>query len=236
VAKHGYSRVRDGTLGDPRETAQRLVNEAGNAMRQAFADRMQRGGSRGFQGGFRGGAGNFGGGPSGPSEASRGQRGRFGSFRGRSGFDRQAAQSAMEEVARKIRNQLDMEDANFRSVYLPIVRDEVPRSLEVFDFADASTVSGTRESSQTANQALYMMNNPLVIRASDAFAKKLRGREDRTGDQMALAFKLTYSREATQRERSATAAFVRSIGGTESQTLALLCQSLFASAEFRFID
>ena len=60
-----------------------------------------------------------------------------------------------------------MEDAKFRSVYLPVVRDEEPRSLEVFDFADSSSVIGTRESSNTPNQALYMMNNRFVIQQSE---------------------------------------------------------------------
>ena len=89
-------------------------------------------------------------------------------------------EASMREVARKVTNQLDMEDAKFRSVYLPIVRDEEPRSLEVFDFADASAITGTRESSNTANQALYMMNNPFVIQQSSSFASRDRARSSKT--------------------------------------------------------
>ena len=54
---------------------------------------------------------------------------------------------------RKLTHQLDMEDAKFRSVYLPIVRDEEPRSLAVFDFADSSAIIGQRESSHTAGSS-----------------------------------------------------------------------------------
>ena len=51
----------------------------------------------------------------------------------------------MQEVTGKVTNQLDMEEAKIRSVYLPIVRDQEPRSLAVFDLADSNTVTGTRE-------------------------------------------------------------------------------------------
>ncbi|MEM6779715.1 MAG: DUF1549 and DUF1553 domain-containing protein, partial [Planctomycetota bacterium] len=214
VARYGYSRVRDGALGDPREIARRAAELAGAAIRQSMGEQMRARFVDRRPGGFN---------------SPRGFRGRFGDSRA-------ATRSAIEEATRKVSHQLDMEDANFRSVYLPIVRDEVPRSLEVFDFADASSISGTRESSQTANQALYMMNNPLVIRASDEFAKRVSQETSRPSEQMALAFKLAYGRPPTSAERAATASFVRGFDGFSGQTLSALCQSLFASAEFRFVD
>ncbi len=149
----------------------------------------------------------------------------------------------MREFARKITNQLDMEDAKFRSVYLPIVRDEEPRSLEVFDFADASAITGTRESSNTANQALYMMNNPFVIQQSSSFANRVARDSSRLNDQIEYAFLLAYGRPPTSGERSATASFIRSFARSPQTTdhgamkrSSALCQSLFASAEFRYID
>jgi hypothetical protein len=135
-----------------------------------------------------------------------------------------------------------MEDAKFRSVYLPIVRDEEPRSLEVFDFADASAITGTRESSNTANQALYMMNNPFVIQQSRSFADRVVEETSRLNDQIDYAFLLAYGRPPSSGERSATASFVRGFAPSADsrsrgmETLTALCQSLFASAEFRYID
>lgn len=148
----------------------------------------------------------------------------------------------MQSVQRAIdrySTQLDMTDATFRSVYLPIVRDEEPRSLDVFDFADSSTVTGTRESSNTANQALYMMNNELVIDCSDEFARRLINEYSSNAERIHAAFRLTYGRPPTSGERSATAAFIQkfqSEGAGDAETLSALCQSLFASAEFRYID
>ncbi len=229
VAKAGFSIVRDGVLGDPRETMRRTMESAGQSMREAMAQRMRAGGRPG-QGQ---GAGGF---------APGGFRGRAvagGMMAGGMMAGGMSMPSA-QDMFRKIQNQLDMEDAKFRSVYLPIVRDEVPRSLEVFDFADASSIIGTRESSSTANQALYMMNNPFVIAQSDAFAQRIAKESKRPADQLEYAFVLAYGRPPTSGERSATASFWRSFATPSQQSngeaLSALCQSLFASAEFRFID
>lgn len=164
-----------------------------------------------------------------------GQRG----MQGRGGI---MQSEAAQKAARKVTNQLDMEDATFRSVYLPIVRDEEPRSLHVFDFADSSTITGTRESSSTANQALYMMNNPFVITQSEAFAKRISRSGATPTEQINQAFLLAYGRKPTAGERNAAFKFIRSFAaGADrasrgSDTLKALCQSLFASAEFRYID
>ena len=144
----------------------------------------------------------------------------------------------IRESARKVQNQLDMEDAKYRSVYLPIVRDQEPRSLEVFDFADANTVTGQRESSNTANQALYMMNNRFVVAQSEAFAVRIAKHDPQTKERLRYAFMLAYGRAPLSAERTAIASFLKSYTNTASgpETMAAVCQSLFASAEFRYID
>lgn len=226
VAKAGYQRVRNGILGDPREQARKAFEMAGQRVREAMQPRMRRGPAA-FQG----------------QPGFQGPRGRFRSFGGdRSRFARAQMEKSMSEVARKVNSQLDMEDAVFRSVYLPIVRDEEPRALEVFDFADSSTVVGTRESSNTANQALFMLNNPFVIQQSDALARRVAEDSQRLVDQIYRAFLLGYGRPPTSGERSAAAHFIKTYESTGSpssrglETMSALCQSLFASAEFRYID
>ena len=135
----------------------------------------------------------------------------------------------------------EMVNAKFRSVYLPIVRDEIPRSLKIFDFPDATLVTGSRESSNTVNQALYLMNNLFVIQQSEAFAKRLARERAQLDEQMELAFLLAYSRLPTNGELRATQNFVNSYGPNmstqeEAELLSLFCQSLYSSAEFRYID
>ena len=209
VAKAGYTRVQGGVLGNPRDVARKAFETAARGVREAD-------GRPGFRPPF--------GGPGGRNPG-----------RGGMGF-------ALEDVTRQVTHQLDMETAKFRSVYLPIVRDEEPRSLNVFDGADSSTIAGQRESSNTANQALYMMNNHFVIQQSAAFARRVANESSRPEEQIEYAFLLTYSRPPTTGERAATAAFIRGFvpatnyGSRAPATMAALCQSLFASAEFRYVD
>ena len=131
---------------------------------------------------------------------------------------------------------LDCVSENFRSVYLPIVRDFVPRSLEVFDFPDASLVTGVRETSNTPNQALFMMNNPLTLRLSDSFAQRVIDQADSTDERIDLAFRLAYGRPPSADERRASHQFIRGCGLLPQSAMAAFCQSLFAAAEFRYLN
>ena len=262
VAKAGYVRVRDGALGDPREKARQIAELARkNVMDALQRDNRSAAGTRGISrsNDIRNGTGRPGmagrgrlPGSSQPNSRSRSgfQRGRenlpAGQAAGRSMLSRATAgqramiESAVREASAKVGGSLDMENAKYRSVYLPIVRDQTPRSLDVFDFADANTVTGVREASNTANQALYMMNNPFVIRQSNGFADRIKSSSGSVNDQINLMFVLAYGRPPTSGERRATESLVRSYGGQTrsmtSSTLSVLCQSLFASAEFRYID
>ena len=49
-----------------------------------------------------------------------------------------------------------------RSVYLPLLRGLTPTSLEVFDFAEQGMVTGSRDTTTVATQALYLLNDPFV--------------------------------------------------------------------------
>lgn len=138
-----------------------------------------------------------------------------------------------------------------RSVYLPIVRDQVPESLALFDFPDASLVTGQRDSTNSPSQSLYLMNNPQVIAMADAFARRLASMEVKTPQERGIkAFELAYGRPPTAEEGTAVKAFFqrfvdKKLQGSglpkarqEAQGLALsaFCQSLFASSEFRYLN
>lgn len=132
-----------------------------------------------------------------------------------------------------------------RSVYLPIVRNALPRSLDVFDFAESSIVVGQREESNTADQALYMLNNSFVMEQSDAIARRVMKMSSSPNDRLATAFLLIYGRKATSQEMQACQEFVRKAGNAASgrnrdekgfSLLSELCQALMASAEFRYVN
>lgn len=129
-----------------------------------------------------------------------------------------------------------------RSVYLPIGRNALPRALDVFDFADPNSVTGVREVSNTAQQALYMMNNPFVIELSDAFARRVvQSTKDPKG-RIEYAFQLAYGRSASPDEINASTKYLRKAKESQEQAASdealfrawsQLCQALMASAEFR---
>jgi hypothetical protein len=158
----------------------------------------------------------------------------------------------------------------YRSVYLPVVRDNIPRALDVFDFAESTMVIGQRETSNTPDQGLFFLNNTFVIDRATAMARRITKETSNISQQIQLAFKLAYGRIATQAEQRAASEFYRSfqvnqqqpvrpfpgrrlgpgfgpgrpngpsaaepIDSPEVQKLAALCQSIMASAEFRFVN
>jgi hypothetical protein len=101
---------------------------------------------------------------------------------------------------------------NHRSVYLPIVRDHVPESLEVFDFAEPAFVTGQRDVTNVPTQALYLMNSAEMARISDAFAARvLQGGKDEAS-RITLAFELAFGRRPTAAESRACREFLDDFG------------------------
>lgn len=135
------------------------------------------------------------------------------------------------------------ESKTYRSVYLPVMRDNLPRVLAVFDFAEPSMVIGKRDSSNTPSQALYMLNNPFVIQQSEKLARRLMNESDQMEQQVRLAFQLTYGRNPTLQEIASAKRFFQKYEPSgrfqrsrNAAALTAFCQALFASAEFRFLN
>jgi cytochrome c553 len=98
--------------------------------------------------------------------------------------------------------------ANYRSIYLPISRNAVPRSLQVFDFAEPTMVVGQREQSNTATQALYLLNNEFVIQQSERFAQRVMAESRSVSDAVRLAFLTAYGRPPSENEATAAIDFL----------------------------
>ena len=62
-----------------------------------------------------------------------------------------------------------------RSVYLPIVRNDLPDELVLFNFADPDVCSGSRPQTIVPAQALWMMNSQFVRQQSEKLATQLLG-------------------------------------------------------------
>jgi cytochrome c553 len=121
-----------------------------------------------------------------------------------------------------------------RSVYLPIVREQLPESLVLFDFPDPNGVAGERAVSTVPAQALYLLNNPFVIRQAEFAGDRLRASSGPTEEKVKRAYETFFARLPGDKETKAAMDFLASYGRTASDRSAwtAFAQALFASAEF----
>jgi hypothetical protein len=129
-----------------------------------------------------------------------------------------------------------------RSVYLPVIRDQVLESLALFDFANPSLVTGERGTTTGPAQALYFMNSPFVIRQAEALAERLQAVAGDDGRKVDRAYRLALARLPTGAERDRALAFLRDFAARTTApdpsraAWSAFCQALFAGAEFRYLD
>lgn len=140
----------------------------------------------------------------------------------------------------------DLDGSMHRSIYLPVIRDRLPDVLELFDFASASFVSGSRETTNVPTQALYLMNSPFVQKRATALAKRIRdeaGADRVTAIQ--FAFRLCFGRTPAADEEASALKFLSADSETgnrpegtneEPDAMTRFCQAILCTAEFRNLD
>jgi hypothetical protein len=126
-----------------------------------------------------------------------------------------------------------------RSVYLPIVRNYVPEFLQIFDFAEPSSVIGRRDITTVSTQALFLLNDQFVIEQSNATAKRLLNDErlDNLEERIAGAYLLAFGRTPSGSELSQFRNYINDAiknGQSPETAFSGFIQALFASAEFRY--
>jgi hypothetical protein len=128
-----------------------------------------------------------------------------------------------------------------RSVYLPIVRNQPPEMLALFDFPESTLVSGERANTTSPSQALFLLNSPFVQRQAEAFADRLLSESVNDDERVNLAYLSAFGRPATSPERQSALEFIakyeRSLPRQPLKhrtAWAAFGQALFASAEFLF--
>ena len=134
-----------------------------------------------------------------------------------------------------------------RSVYLPVVRNAVPESLRVFDFAEPSILVGDRMVTTVPTQALFMMNSTFVIDHSKNLAQRLMQQDEPRANQIVAAYRAVVTRSPSDEELERGTRFVDSTtqklmdnnkneSDAEQLALAAFCQALYASGEFRILN
>jgi len=134
-----------------------------------------------------------------------------------------------------------------RSVYLPVIRNDLPELFNVFDFANPHASTGRRPQTMVATQGLFMLNDGSVVNAAEATARRLLAETSSAGedDLVDALFELLFNTKPTGDERVEILAFVRKVrnrvtegGGQEAdlQAWSQVCQALFASSRFQILD
>jgi len=136
-----------------------------------------------------------------------------------------------------------------RTLFSPVVRNELPTFLTVFDFADPELTTGRRSETNVPAQALYLLNDPFVRTATARIAERLA--KQSTGDAALIdaAYRLILCRPATVEEVARAAAFLNQsrieptkdakqklAKTTDSGRRQRFVQALVASTEFRLLD
>jgi hypothetical protein len=135
-----------------------------------------------------------------------------------------------------------------RTIYLPVIRNDLRPEFSIFDFADPQTVWGRRNQTIVAPQSLYLLNSPLLRESAQKLAGKLLKRAA-TMDEKELvrtAYREVLERSPSRSElrfsRDWLAAWSDEEGsgsGTQpvsSSALAAFCQALMSSSQFLYLD
>ena len=141
-----------------------------------------------------------------------------------------------------------------RTVYLPVIRNDLPEVLDVFDFADPHVATGGRPETLVPAQQLYLLNSEFMMAESIRTAERIMNDQldpegrvrrmyglilNRPPDSAELADMTEWIRQtAEQIKEPSEAAGAKGDDTVDrvTQAWALACQALFASSEFQIAD
>ncbi len=145
------------------------------------------------------------------------------------------------EIGRQVQANIGV-GSDHRSIYIPVVRQNLPEMWETFDFADPAEVKGVRDITTVAPQALFMMNNPFVLdRARKAAQRLVNDSSLNDRQRLERAYVLTLGRKPASNEVERIERFMTSLAGDgkkagRESAWAAVMHALFASAEFRYVN
>jgi mono/diheme cytochrome c family protein len=95
-----------------------------------------------------------------------------------------------------------------RSVYLPLLRGVVPRTLEAFDPVEQTLVTGSRDATAVPGQALFLLNSSFVRRQSLTLAERILKQSEKDDARIVSAYRLILGRAPTAVEIKRAKAFI----------------------------
>lgn len=137
----------------------------------------------------------------------------------------------------------DLDGSTYRSAYLPVMRDQLPDVLRLFDFAEPSLVTGKRDSTNVPPQSLYLMNSDFIRARAAALAKRISHEAETDEERIAAAYQRCFNRTPSEEEKRLVSEFLSEPvpeGAEAAKEMEKrwqdVCQALLASADFRMVD
>ncbi|MBT5020580.1 MAG: DUF1553 domain-containing protein, partial [Planctomicrobium sp.] len=134
-----------------------------------------------------------------------------------------------------------LQSTNIRTVYQPVIRNELPSLMRVFDFADPDFVSGQRAHTTVPTQALWMLNGPFIANQAELVSTRMLEQKLSTqSEQLERLFILTLGRPPSDLEATVSQTFLENSELpseiTPQESWSDLAHAIFASAGFRMLD
>ncbi|MDG1895137.1 MAG: PSD1 and planctomycete cytochrome C domain-containing protein [Fuerstiella sp.] len=134
-----------------------------------------------------------------------------------------------------------------RSVYLPVIRNDLPELFDVFDFADPHAATGMRPQTMVATQGLFMLNDAQVMNAAQATARRVLDNESGVAPTAKIdrLFELVLNEIPTTEERDELLRFISETrkslndddnADADTQVWSMVCHALFASSRFQIVE
>ena len=130
-----------------------------------------------------------------------------------------------------------------RTVYLPVIRNDLPEILDVFNFADPHLATGARPHTIVPSQALFMMNSPLVMQSAETIAERiLQQAPDASAEkQLQAMYRLLHSSRISSTDLQTLADYLNqpsdhAVSQSRKQLLTEVCHALLCSTRFQYLD
>lgn len=135
-----------------------------------------------------------------------------------------------------------------RSIYLPVIRNNLYDAFSLFDYTTADVTNGDRQASTVAPQALFMLNSDLLLDSAQSLAERLiREVSDDEAARLNRLFELALGRLPSDQEASRLQRFIddfqasvstddpQAIAVTQTNAWVAACQSVLACNEFIYV-
>jgi Protein of unknown function (DUF1553)/Protein of unknown function (DUF1549) len=127
---------------------------------------------------------------------------------------------------------MKLDSALYRSIYLPIARNNLLPELEIFDAANPELATGERTPTVVPTQSLYLLNGTFLARQ----AKKIASEAYSQPQPIVWLHERILGRQPTKVALDRASSFVEDTDGDRAESLDDLAHVIMASTEFLYVE